>query len=1445
VLCELALATVTVTPVNDPPVPGSDGASTPEDTSVAIPLLANDGDPDLNLDPTSVSITIDPVNGTVDVAAGVATYTPNHNFHGTDAFTYKVCDTGTPVLCETAIGTVIVASVSDGPIATDDARLTPEDTPIMVGILGNDSNVEGPFDPASVRVISAPLAGTVSVNALTGEVTYTPHRNWNGVDTFTYEVCGSTTPRLCDSAVVTITVTPINDPPSLSNDTGSTPEDKPIIVAVLTNDSDVEGSLDLSTLVATVDPAHGSVVVQSDGRITYTPAANFSGSDTFTYRVCDLGSPEVCSVAVVFIDVTALPDPPVAVVDSTVTDEGTSVEIEVLVNDTDPESDIDPTSVAMTTSPASGVVTVDSLTGRLTYTPKLNFNGTDAFTYQVCDLGSPVQCDTAVVTVVVRPVNDPPVAADESVTTSEDLSIIVSMLTNDTDIDANLDPTSATVTVEPTHGSAAVNANGTVTYTPNLNYSGTDAITYKVCDTGTPIYCDTAVITIGITPVNDAPTAFDDNRTTPEEVPIAISVFGNDTDVDGVVDPTSVSVTAPPVNGTTNVDPLTGVATYTPNLNFVGADYFPYEICDLGQPVLCSSALVTITVTATNDLPEPNDDTAVTPEDVPVKVSVVTNDIDPDSNLDPLSLTVTVVPARGLATVNVDGTITYSPNSNVTGADIFTYQICDTGLPVLCATAKVDVTISPVNDAPTAVDDNRSTLEETPIAVLVAGNDTDVDGTIDRTTVHVTNPPSHGTTSTDPLTGSVLYTPNSDFVGVDTFTYQVCDSGTPVLCATALVTIGVGGINDLPVANDDSFAASAETRVMIPVLQNDSDVDGNLDPGAVTIETNPGHGTVVVNVDGTLAYLPETGYLGTDSLTYRVCDTGMPVYCDSALVTIAVSTTNLPPVPVVDKLSTKGGVVNIVAILENDTDPNNNLNPASVTIVGDPANGVATANPDGTISYRADTNYVGPDLVTDRVCDSGKPTYCAISLLEITVTEPATPPAAKPDFAATSPGVPVTLDLLANDFAPEVPFDLASVSVSSAPTNGTVEIKQNSGAVTYTSNLGFAGVDTFTYGVCDTATKTPRCISGVATVTVTRLNVRPIADPDFATTPQSTPVTMNLLSNDRDLDGALVVSSLLILDQPNNAVVTTLSNGDVTFSPKDSFSGINSFTYQICDNGYPSMCAVSTGTVTVTPVDSAIVVRPDSGATIENVPVTISVLTNDRDPDGQLNPASVSVVTNPPNGTVAIHSDGTITYTPKPTFTGVDTFIYRVCNTDTPSQCGESTVTITVGSLNPVPTSKTSQETSGFGGRLFVDENRDGKQSPEERGLDGQTVTLIGAGADGEFGTPDDTQVTTATDANGEFLFDNLAPGKYKLVNSKESGGLRLEGDDILLLDLKAGQHDRLVAVLPYALVASPAQLAFTGVNATRNLVLLGFALISSGTLLALGVRRRRRSRFM
>lgn len=193
---------------------------------------------------------------------------------------------------------------------------------------------------------------------------------------------------------------------------------------------------------------------------------------------------------------------PVATDDAITTLEDAAVVIPVLNNDTDPENDLDETSVSIVTNPTNGSVSVDPVTGAITYTPNLGFFGTDVFTYSVCDNGMPVICDEATVTVTVTEVvagNNPIIANDDVVVTDMNVAVITNVVANDVDFENNIDNASLVVTVQPTNGTTSVNTTtGEITYTPDLGYFGNDSYTYSICD-GTPtITCDEAVVSVTV-----------------------------------------------------------------------------------------------------------------------------------------------------------------------------------------------------------------------------------------------------------------------------------------------------------------------------------------------------------------------------------------------------------------------------------------------------------------------------------------------------------------------------------------------------------------------------------------------------------------------------------------------------------------------------------------------------------------------------------------------------------------------------------------------------------------------------------------------------------------------------------------------------------------------------------------------------------------------------------
>ncbi|MCP5017464.1 MAG: tandem-95 repeat protein, partial [Ketobacter sp.] len=258
------------------------------------------------------------------------------------------------------------------------------------------------------------------------------------------------------------------------------------------------------------------------------------------------------------------------------------------------------------------------------------FNGSDGSVYEICDtLGA---CDTASVSITVDQMADPPVANNDSASTSEDTPVTISVASNDTDPDGNLDPTSANTAcqtcVDPANGSLGNNGDGTFTYTPNTGFTGPDSFVYEICDTE-PL-CDTATVSITVNLNNDPPVAVDDSANTPEDTGMTIDVASNDSDPDGNLDPTSANTACATCSASSNgslINNNDGTFGYIPNPNFNGSDSFVYEICDtLGA---CDTASVSITIDPVADPPLANDDSASTSEYTPVTINVATNDTDP------------------------------------------------------------------------------------------------------------------------------------------------------------------------------------------------------------------------------------------------------------------------------------------------------------------------------------------------------------------------------------------------------------------------------------------------------------------------------------------------------------------------------------------------------------------------------------------------------------------------------------------------------------------------------------------------------------------------------------------------------------------------------------------------------------------------------------------------
>lgn len=482
----------------------------------------------------------------------------------------------------------------------------------------------------------------------------------------------------------------------------------------------------------------------------------------------------------------------------------------VLENDNDPDGD--PLVVSLVGSPSNGSAYVQE--NAIFYTPNGNYANSDVIAYAITDPRG-LQ-STAFVRIQVSPINDAPVANNDALTVAEDSARAVDVLANDIDIDSTI--RLGAITVQPTRGTARIE-NGQIIYTPVQNYSGTDQFTYSITDGE---YEDTAVVSVNVTAANDAPVANDDAFTVTEDTPQSLNVLANDADIDSTI--ALAAITAQPAHGAARIEG--GQVIYTPAQNYSGPDQFTYSIRD-GE--LEDTAVVSINVTAANDAPVANDDTFTVTEDTPKALDVLANDADIDSTISLSSIT--VQPAHGAARIE-GGQVLYMPEQNYNGPDQFTYSVTDGNLSDV---AVVSLTVTAVNDAPTATNDEFTIDEDTQLAVKISdilANDRDTDGP-QLTIVLPADQASKPQNGTVEIQGdSIIYRPNPDFFGSDTFTYMASDGSANSNPAT--VTIRVNSVNDPPQMEGDP-TPQAQVNVPYQFTVQLKDVDG----GDLRVELSP------------------------------------------------------------------------------------------------------------------------------------------------------------------------------------------------------------------------------------------------------------------------------------------------------------------------------------------------------------------------------------------------------------------------------------------------------------------------------------------------------------------------------------------------------------------------------------------------------------------------------
>jgi hypothetical protein len=556
----------------------------------------------------------------------------------------------------------------------------------------------------------------------------------------------------------------------------------------------------------------------------------------------------------------------------------------------------------------------------------------------------------------VLPLNHPPVANPDSLTTVAGVAGAVDVLTNDTDPDGDL--MVVVSHTDPSHGVVVCLTTGLCTYTSIAGYTGPDSFTYVVSDGkgGTA----TGTVSITVETANRPPVANPDSLTTVAGVAGVVNVLLNDTDPDG--DLLAVISRTNPSHGAV-VCLSTGICTYTPALGYTGADSFNYTVSD-GRGGT-STATVLITVEAANRPPVANPDSLTTVAGIAGTVDVLLNDTDPDGDL--LAVISATPASHGLVVCTTLGLCTYTPALGYTGADSFNYTISDGRGGT--STATVSITVEAANRLPVANPDSLTTVAGLAGAVQVLTNDTDPDGDL-FAVISKTNG-AHGLVACT-VAGLCTYTPAIGYTGPDSFTYTVSDGrgGT----AVGTVNVTVEAANRPPVANPDSLTTVAGVAGVVDVLANDSDPDG--DPLAVVSHTDPSHGILVCNALGVCTYTPGTGYTGADSFNYTISD-GRG---GTATATVSITITspppvNLPPVAIADTFDTYEGTPASIDVLANDYDLNGD--PISVISYTQPGHGSVVCASSGLCTYTPAAGFIGLDFFTYTISDGAGGTATA------------------------------------------------------------------------------------------------------------------------------------------------------------------------------------------------------------------------------------------------------------------------------------------------------------------------------------------------------------------------------------------------------------------------------------------------------------------------------------
>ena len=1242
--------------VNDTPVLVPIGNQTANE-GVLLTFTATATDEDTG-QPLTFSLSGAPTGASIDPSTGVFTWTPSES-DGGQTFTFTVCvSDGVFSDCETI--TVTVNEVNSAPILGPIGNKTVNELETL-SFTAEASDSDIPVQILTFSLVDAPLGATI--DPATGAFSWTPaEAQGPGTYSFTVKVCDNGTPSACDQETITVTVNEVNVAPVLAPIGDKTTNE---LVALTFTASATDADIPANTLTFSLangtsgEVPAGASIDASTGAFSWTPTeAQGPGSYTFDVCVSDgtLSDCETITVTVNEVNVA----PVLGTIGDQTIDELATLTFTAKATDSDIPANTLTFSLANGTSgevPAGA--SIDASTGAFNWTPT-EAQGPGSYTFDVCvSDGTLSDCET--ITVTVNEVNVAPVLGTIGDQTIDELATLTfTARATDSDIPAN---TLTFSLANGTSGHVPAGANidastGEFSWTPT-EAQGSATYTFDVCvSDGALSDCET--ITVTVNEVNVAPVLGTiGNQTIDELATLTFTAAATDSDIP--VQTLAFSLVGAPIDAT--IDPATGAFSWTPT-EAQGPATYTFDVC-VSDGALTDCETITVTVNEVNTAPVLG---SIGNKNVNELTELTFIATAADNDIPAQTLTFSLVGGPTGAAINATtGAFSWTPSEvQGPGSYTFTVKVCDNGTPSLCDQEEITVTVSEVNTAPVAVDDNYITPMNRVLNVLAPGvltNDSDADLPANTlTVVLVTDIPAGEGTLVLASNGAFSYTPPLDFLGTTHFTYKVFDS--TVYSNEASVSITVTDANLPPTDITMTDQTILENQPIGTVVSYLSSVDPNLgDTFTYSLVSGDGSGdNDYFSIDGNRLLSAEVfDYETKDSYTIRIRTTDQGGLWFEKSFTITILDANDAPVANDQSVTTPEDTA--LAITLTGSDQDGDL--LSFAVIAQPMHGILT----GTapfLTYTPAANYNGSDSFTFNA-DDGE-LVSNVATVSITVSPVNDDPILSP-IGNKSVNELVLLTFTASASDLDLPPQTLTFSLVGAPTGAAIDAA--SGVFTWTPTEA-QGPGEYTFDVCVS--------DGVATVcetisvTVNEVNIAPVlAEIGDQEVDELDTLEFVATATDADIPVQTLVFSLAG-EVPEGAVITTA--GAFSWTPSEA-QGPGEYTFDVCvSDSILSDC--ETITVTVNEVNVAPVANDMTETTTEDTAKAITLNVSDIDGDT----LTAEILSNPTQGQVSV-SGIVVTYTPNENYNGSDSFTYRVSDGELWSD--SATVNITITPVNDAP----------------------------------------------------------------------------------------------------------------------------------------------------------------